>query len=146
MKTWNLLEYLFEFTSVFSSVTLSKGLLERNPVLLILDFYFLWFGASDYYLFFGLLLFSFDGDFSRVDFIFRDIPPPLLINLGNIELTWSFYSLTTTIDDFYDNDLDWSPLFIILNIFKERSVEEPILLSFRFLSCCSTLIYSIFKI
>jgi hypothetical protein len=81
------LEYLFELTSVFSSVTLSKGLLERNPVLLILDFYFLWFEASFYNLFYGLLLLSYDGDFSRVDFIFRDIPPPLLINFGNIVLT-----------------------------------------------------------
>jgi hypothetical protein len=81
------LEYLFELTSVFSSVTLSKGLFERNPELLILDFFFFWNGDSDNYLFSDLLLFYLDGDFSRVDFRFRDIPPPLLINLGNIELT-----------------------------------------------------------
>jgi hypothetical protein len=87
LKTWNLLEYLFEFVSVFSSVTLSKGLLERNPELLNFDFELIGVGASHNFLFLGLLLYSFDVDLSLVDYKLRDIPPAIFINLGNTVLT-----------------------------------------------------------
>ena len=60
------MEYLFEFVSVFSSVTLSKGL-ERNPELLNFYFELIGVGASHNFLFLGLLLYSFDVDLSLVD-------------------------------------------------------------------------------